>query len=358
MISISIFGFVFLPIALLVFFFRPAYLVALLVFSSVFAAASVIDVTTGDSVFGLQPYYFVAALVAIRALPVFLAQERLRHSLFPSLRKTLQPLTRFWKWGVLSAIALPLIFHGMRVIDPRSESGDAAAAFAFWGETRPLHLSFGNLGQAVYLSLNFIAIVYVLRPHRDRSEAFSALWALQAGVFIVGVIAFLQSVLAWKGWEFPYSFFNGNPAYAQAFEAELEDVRRVSSTFTEASTAGGFLSAGALGLLAMRLSGKPVRLSFIFLAIGGLILTTATTGYLAFVIGVLCMLGYFAYSSGRGRLSGQIVWRSLIIMSVLLAAIVTLLVVAAPLRQAALETTFNKADTYSFLVRRDRKSVV
>ena len=290
-------------------------------------------------------------LLAIREFALLWKHRRVQRALPREVRSSIRPLLGFWKWATLSALVCPFLFKGMRVIDPRSDSGDAASAFFFKGETSPLHWSFGNLGQVIYLTLNLIAVLYVLRPRRDSNEARLSAGALRTTFAIVALTALLQSVIAWKGWNFPYSFFNGNPAYTQAFEAQLEDVRRVSSTFTEASSAGGFLAAAALGLLATRLSGRNIGRALIFLAVGGLILTTATTGYVAFLVGVFGMLIYFAYGSMRGRLSPRALWRSVLASSVVFVLILSLLVIVPPLRQAALESTFNKGDTYSFLVR-------
>lgn len=345
--AVPIFGAIFIPIAIFVFLFRPQYLVSLMVVASVFAGASVLDVSVGDSVFGLQPYYFVAALLAVRAVPFLLGHRHVGRGLDPTVDKIHSSLVHFWLWATVSAFLFPVIFRGVKVIDPRLGVEDVLAAMALEGEATPLHWSLGNLGQAVYLTLSVIALLYVLKC-ADRGNSRQALKALRAAILIVAVIALLQSVAAWRGWDFPYDFFNNNPAYAQNYAASFEDIRRVNSTFTEASYAGGFLAAGALGLFATRLSGGPGNMIMIFLVIVGLIMTTATTGYAAFLIGGILLFLYLRRGSARKKFSGRIVWKSMLAVLLVAGIMVALMVAVPPLKQAMLEMTVNKVDTVSF----------
>jgi hypothetical protein len=345
--AIPIFGAMFIPVALFVFFLRPQYLVSLMIVASVFAGASVLDLSLGDSVFGLQPYYFVAALLAVRAVPFLLAHRHAGHCLEPALHRIQTSLVYFWIWATASAFLFPVIFSGVRVIDPRLGIEDVLAAMGLEGEGSPLHWSLGNLGQAVYMSLSLIALLYVLKC-ADHGNSRQALKALRAALMIVAVIALLQSLAAWRGWDFPYDFFNNNPAYAQNYDASFEDIRRVNATFTEASYAGGFLAAGALGLLATRLSGGPGNIIMIFAVIVGLILTTATTGYAAFLIGGVLLFFYLRRGSERKKSSRNIVWKSILAALLVTGIMVGLLIAVPPLRRAVLETTVNKVDTISF----------
>lgn len=68
-IDVTAFGAIFIPLAVFVFFFlKSQYLLALLVISSVFQAASVVNVTVAGFDVGLPPYYFAALLVFLRYL--------------------------------------------------------------------------------------------------------------------------------------------------------------------------------------------------------------------------------------------------------------------------------------------------
>ena len=113
--SVPAFGTIFIPIVICIFLFRPAYLVSTMVLASIFASASVLDFSVGDSVFGLQPYYFVAILVAIRAVPFLLGYRQ--RGLDPDVNRLVGSLMRFWKWGMVSAFLFPILFKGVKVID-------------------------------------------------------------------------------------------------------------------------------------------------------------------------------------------------------------------------------------------------
>jgi hypothetical protein len=349
--SISIFGVLFIPIALWVFYFRPHYLVPLLVLSSVFAAASVVDIQLGDSLFGLQPFYFTAMLVAARALPRILHVKRLKQQLEPGASKVVDSLLYFWKWALLSAFLFPVVFKGTQVIDPRNAITDVAAALSLQGETRTLHWGLENLGQAVYLTLSIIALLYVVDSARDKSQSPRSLSALRNTVVIVSIIAVIQSIAAWQNWSFPYALFNSNPAYAQNYSAMFEDLARVNGTFTEASYAGGFLAAAALGLLASRLYGASVSFLTIGATLLALVLTTATTGYAAFLIGGALLFIYLLRGGLEKKSDRRPLKRSLIAIACVTAAIVILLADVPALRQAAIESTFNKSDTVSAAAR-------
>jgi len=350
--SIPAFGIIFIPIAFWIFLYRPRYLVPLMLVASVFVASSVVDFSYGDFVIGLQPYYFAAVLLAIRALPALLRYRRLGRRSVPAMGKIVGPLIGFWKWAVVSAFVFPVIFKGIGVINPRSLVGDVAADFALYGETAPLHWSLGNFGQVVYLTLSLIAVLYVvLGCGGDTERGERSLVALRVAIIVVSVVAAVQGVASWRGWNFPYLFFNSNPAYSQAFAAVFEGVPRVSSTFTEASSAGGFLAAGALGLLAKRLQGGRANVLVILLAVVGLILTTATTGYATFLLGGALLFFYYARGGFQRRLPQGVLRRCVIGLFLAGAVIGVVLTADPPLRDAALEMTLNKADSVSFFAR-------
>lgn len=349
--TISSFGILFIPIALWIFLFLPRYLVPLMVLSSVFSAASVVDFSLGDSVFGIQPFYFAGVLVAIRTAPLLLDFSQLQFSLEPGTLGVVKSLLRFWKWAVLSSFLFPAIFKGVQVTDPRNAVEDSIAAVALERETRPLHWSLENLGQAGYLTLSVIALLYVIYSARDEDQSRRSLSALRITVGIVSIIAVLQSIAAWRGWPFPYDLFNSNPAYAQNFSAMFGDIARVSSTFTEASYAGGFMAAASLGLLAARFYGDATSTYMIFLALIGLLLTTATTGYAAFAIGVVILLIYSLRSSLRQKSSRRQLRTILFVTISLIVAVVLIVALVPAFREALIASTLEKGDTLSFAVR-------
>lgn len=349
--SIPAFGWVFIPIALWVFFVRPQYLLSLMVFASIFGGASVIDLALGDSDFGVQPYYFVGCLVAIRALPVLFRYRSSTRDMEPDVRKVVLSLSRFWRWAIASAFLFPILFKGVQVIDPRISVDDRVKALAIETAATPLHWSLENLGQAVYLSLSVIALFYAFASRKNRSPSRNPSTPLRVAITVVSIVCLAQAVAAWAGWSFPYSFFNSNPGYAQSIEAAFGDVSRVNSTFPEASFAGGFLAAGALGLLAKRLQAGRGSLVLVFLAVIGLMLTTATTGLATLFIGGVFLAIYFAREGIRKLISRRALRRSALSLLLVIAAVAVVLAGYPGLRQAILEMTLEKVDTVSFAAR-------
>ncbi|HTT23535.1 MAG TPA: hypothetical protein VMG82_31700 [Candidatus Sulfotelmatobacter sp.] len=349
--SISVYGAIFIPIAFWIFLFRPKYLVPLMLVASAFVAAPVLEFSLGDFDLGIKPYYFAAVLLAIRALPVLLKYPLLKRGLEPSVSRIVGSFVGFWKWALVSAFVFPVVFKGLQVINPRAVDGDVAAAFALGGESSPLHWSFENLGQAAYLTLNLVAVLYVIGSRRSSGRTADIFGTLRGTIIVVSLIALLQGVVAWEGWSFPLLFFHSNAAYSTGYDEAIEGLRRVNSTFSEASYAGGFLAAAALGLLAARLRGGRVSPFVIALAVIGLILTTATTGYAAFVVGGILLFLYFARDSLRRRMTRQLFRKCLYSVLLVAGAAAVLLAADVPLRQAAMESTLGKVDTVSFFAR-------
>lgn len=348
--SLYIYGIIFLPVALWIFLWRPRYLASLLVLASVFETSPLVSFPIGSSVFEIKPYYFVAVLLALRAWPVFFRQRRLELELGRSGGQIVRSFVRFWKWGLLSTFLFPILFEGVRVIDPRVIGGDVVAGFLLEGASAPLHWGFENLGQAVYLTLNLIALLYVCSGE-GRDKSAKPFKTLQVMIIVVSVIALVQFVAAKKGWTVPYLDFESNLSYAGGSTFDSDSVRRVNATFSEPSTAGGFLAGAALGLVASRLSGGPISVFVIGLVVLALMLTTSTTGYATLTIGVALLVLYLLHSSSRRRLPRNVLRRSLFALSLVLLAMLAFVVADSTLKQAAIATTFDKADTISFLAR-------
>ncbi len=289
----------------------------------------------------------MTVLLGFRALPFLLKYPLLKRGLDPAVGRIVGSFAAFWKWSVVSAFLFPVIFAGLPVINARAVEGDVAAAFALGGQTSPLRWTFENLGQAAYLTLNLAAIVYVAFVSRQNGQSRRAMKALRGAIFAVAVIAMLQSFVAWRGLDFPLLFFKSNAAYSQGYGGAFDAVRRVNATFDEASYAGGFLAAAVLGMLAARLRGGYANLSSILLLIVSLILTTATTGYAALVIGAILLSCYFVRRTLSGRLPRRVLWQLGGGALLAVGAVVLLLTLDAPLRQAALDSTIGKADTVS-----------
>jgi len=337
-------GVIFIPAALICFFWRPFYLVPLLILSSVFEAGSVLNgELLGNFEFGISPFYFIEVLIFVRLVISFFGPFKVFPSKISPMRGILVLLCTFWVWCVASAFVLPYLFAGTLVSVPR-EMGTQ--------EFSPLQWTLSNLAQAGYLTLNVGAVLYALHEIRTRLRLEQLLRAFFWAVFLVVAIGLAQFVASETALEFPYELFNSNPTYAQGTGQEIGDVHRVNSTFTEPSTAGSFLAAASCGLLAGFLSGKRnFGFSVALMAtITALILTTSTTGFAAFGAGI-CLLAIFFNTfrkRKRERKSSKKFW----IWALILLAIVTSVLIWTPdLLDALMAVTIDKIDSYSFWAR-------
>lgn len=71
--SIPLSGFIVMAVTVWFVVMRPDELVILAVVLNAFGAASVINIGGGDFPVGIAPYYFVAAVIAVRILPQWVA---------------------------------------------------------------------------------------------------------------------------------------------------------------------------------------------------------------------------------------------------------------------------------------------
>jgi hypothetical protein len=299
-LSITLFGAILVPLTVAAFFFRPDYLLPLLVVSAAFPAATVFNVSVGNFPGGVQPFYFVAAFVAVRVAVIARRSHRLLPREGSAVGRASRPLMWFWLWAVPSAFILPVIFRGMSVLVPREgipEVADVLSSGAYGG---PLQWGLSNLAQAGYLTLCVAVVIYAARISGP-AMSHRAVRALRLAVGIVAVVAILQLVALEFGWGFPYGLLNANPAWSKLYAEKVGGFSRVSSTFSEPSVAGGFLAAAWIGLMAEFVTGRR-GLAFLGAAacvFVALLRTTASTGYVTALVGGALMVLFFRRIHGE-----------------------------------------------------------
>jgi len=338
----TVLGVLFLPAILICFFWRPLYLLPLLVVASVFEAGSIFNGSIGEFEFGVSPFYLTEIFIFLRLVVLLFKGTSILPQRESRARRIAIIMCIFWAWCFASAFILPHVFAGTLVAVPRAQEEEFA----------PVQWTLSNLAQAGYLTLNVGALLYAvhtIRTHRQTEQLMNAFyWALVVVVFI-GIGQFLFDTI---GADFPYEWFNNNPAYAQGIDQQLGAVHRVNSTFTEPSTAGSYLAAVTCGLMAGFFSGK--RSLFYFLGLLGatlvLFLTTSSTGFVSLVGGLCLLMLYFRLHrrhketrkhSGRG-------W--LVLFSIAIAVGVVLWLVP-DLPTVILAMTIEKGESYSLWFR-------
>ena len=214
----TVIGLIFLIAGIYCLVRREDCLLGLLVFSGLFQAASVINF----SMYGLQPFYFVACLFLYSQIK---RKQFWRSEVDFSGRYL---LIAFGCLGVVSAFAYPFIFKGIPIYSPK-DGIDAGFVYR-----PPLQFSLGNIAQATYLVVELLTVVVAASTtttNKTRSIYDGCFY------FLVGLI-FIQFVCLRFGISFPYSVFQNNPGYSMA-EINASDVgSRVTGTFSEASGAG------------------------------------------------------------------------------------------------------------------------
>jgi hypothetical protein len=280
-VNFPISGLILLPCSLAVFAFAPARLSEWAVFVAIFQAAAIINLS-GGFVFGLAPYFLAALLIAARTVPQWLSR-RIRFARNEPALMHIRSMALFVGWTTFSAFALPVLFAGTPVDDPRA-GVDVSYYFRM-----PLHWSFSNAGQAAYMLLNFLVILHMLqmseRPHYierlQRIFSFSGACVVMIGAY--------QMICGRTGLSYPTWLFNSNAAWAQLSNQYFNGINRVTATFPEPSSTATFLSAWILFELTI-VVGRRLKSAWRWAClIGGTIVlmeTASTTGYLT--VGAMC----------------------------------------------------------------------
>jgi hypothetical protein len=271
--TITSIGFILIPVSLIIFCFRPKFLVSWAVIVSAFQAASVFNIGGGFAI-GISPYFFVVSLVAIRFAADCL-QGRLGFKRGDMALEVTRPLLMLMLWGVASAFLLPHLFAGVHVDTPRLGMDPVS--------TTPLEWSMSNAAQAGYLVLNSVFVIYVMWRCDDSAYVDQLTSAFVWSGAIAAAIGAYQLSAHILGFRFPAEIFNSNAGWQQLVSQKVAGAWRVSATFNEPSSAGIFFAAWTTYLLFLtidRPTATGVRWFLLWCGIVMLILTTSTTGYL------------------------------------------------------------------------------
>lgn len=339
--EITIFGVLFIPLALFVAFFAQRYLLSLAILASVFQAASVFNVTGGSFELGVSPYYLVACLIFLHNVLSAVRGQNILPPKSDPRRSVIVILISFWILGAISAFLLPHIFAGLQVFDPRLGIDEQ------YNSPTSLRWTASNLAQAGYLTLNVGVVLYALRP----SRAGHLKKALYVAISVVVGMSLLQILFAIFHVRLPMELLSSNPVYAQG-EQSVGSLVRINGTFTEPSLAGAFLAASFVALLASFISGKRDALQYAALALIGLVLvsTTSSTGYFAAAASLLALAFYFSPLTLRGKLRMRYA-RGWIIVVTSAALAMTIILALPNLLEAAMAMTVQKGEGLSFLHR-------
>lgn len=277
-LSIPISTFILVPIftVLAVHFRRD--LLALCVASSIFQAASVLDIGVGGSEFGLPIWIFLAAAAIVQYMVRWAREPQTgqRDRLFPVDSKGWLAAVFFFGYTLLSGFVMPVIFAGLPVTNIRNE-GDASLAFGFT-----------NLTQITYLAIN-VFIFWRCARHSDEKRSERIVDFYLVACTFSALLGLYQIASKVAGLPFPSEILYSNHSYAHYDAAEVAGLYRLNSTFTEASVAALFFS-GAMGITISRCFRPNTKgreyLRLLLFSIC-LFLTVSTTAYVALALGLV-----------------------------------------------------------------------
>lgn len=329
----TIIGVIFFCFGIYFFFLEEEGLLGLLIVSSVFEASSAINIAKR----GIQPHYVIGAFIIARALANRILGIRSRSHMPQS-----KWLLIFGAIAIASTIALPIIFSGTPVYDPKIGIDDGLF------NRPPLSLGLNNVAQAIFvawhLATAYAVLAIAFSPQKTRKFY---VFAFYLAVFFI----FAQSFCSLTGIPYPDSLIRNNPGYGIITDTELVlHGVRCPGTFTEPSIAGAFILMYCVGFLVEYLAGKGGAFRVIVaLVVIGLISSSGALLALGICL-VALAIRYWPFRFPwhiKIERAKRIAWISFLLVTPLALA----LGASASYREALMGLTVSKGETGSFINR-------
>jgi O-antigen ligase len=325
----------FLLLVLILSIYAKGQILPLVTFTSVFQAASVVNIGFGGQGFALAPYY---VLLIIQMLHLVFGRSRP----IPVLPKQQSAITlclmAFVCYALLSALLCPFFFNGIAVNNPRSGFGSPLS----WGTY--------NLTQSTYLCLGFSLFLSCVYASSVGELTRALNWYLAGETF--AALGAIYQFLSFKvGLPFPTEILHSNTQHVIFDAYEIGGgFTRVSSTFTEASAAASHFTV-ALAFVIWRLLFNQTtwRELFCFLTLLiALVMTTSSSGYIAFAYIVL-VTTFLCFRKARATRSTRLFRAGLAIaVMVLVVAVASMPRVINPAIELVNEVLLKKTQTRSY----------
>jgi len=307
--QVTLFGWVFLPLALIVVIWARTWLPGLLVGSAVFQAAAVVNIPVGGGMYGIPPY---VAIVGMACMVFF---WRLwgpdKSSVWPPahVRVPALWLLAYFAVALVGSFVLPHVFAGVPVQPPLDPNG----YYYILTELPPLRWGISNLAQALNLCVNAAAAFFIWQAmgRSDWSEqkiylgfGLAAVVALVAGLhdrwaLLTGSARMANFWLSNLGYAqvdaqaYPHYF--SSPKGSIFGDSVNFILHRISSPFSEPSYGSAFwvsIYAGILWVMFFLKEYKKYVFLLLVLAFFGLVNTLGSTGL---VMGLVVTLFAFIF---------------------------------------------------------------
>jgi hypothetical protein len=328
----TVIGVIFFVCGAYCFFWKEGSLFGLLLISSLFEAASAINI--GQR--GIQPYYVVALFIIARAFVNRILGIRLNRTMPQG-----KWLLIFGGIGITSALILPVIFAGVPIYDPKVGIDDGLFI------RPPLVLGLNNLGQLGFLVWHIATAFSLLGIRFSATTAHRAyVWAFYIEIFFI----FTESLCQLAGISFPLWLLLNNPGFS-LWENSMEAYgTRVPGSFSEPSIAGAFMVFYCVGFLARYFArkGGSVR-AVVSLVASGLVASSASLVTLSLVpLALLARYSPFRFPWYINLTqTRRIVW----ILVLLAAPLVLALLFFSGYREVLTAVTVSKGESGSFINR-------
>ena len=313
-------------------------LIPVVMFMSIFQAASVLNISVGGAEVGLAPAYLILLIALVNK---FVARATKPSKTSPRTARATSILTCFVLYATLSAFINPFVFSGVLITNSKV------------GARVPLEWSPGYLSQLFYLLISF-ALYIAVTSKTSPAELIKSLDWYVKGVSLASVIGIYQYVAAKGGLPFPGNLLYTNPSYVIYNAYDIDGFLRTNSTFTEASVAAFSLSVAlALVVGKMLYSTRAVGASALraLLIASALVLTLSATGYMCLIF-VGLISGFVYIFRWRGSASFK---AAKFVLMIPLGIVLLILLTIPAMRQTAtnlLHTVLiDKTESFSYQAR-------
>jgi len=327
-----------LPLCL-IWWSKPDRLLALIMFTGLFPAASVVALGS----LGIQP-----SLAPALAFMSYVVLQYLLRARYSGDRDALQgsvPFLLVVAWTVAGSMLLPRLFADAVLVWPQKNDSVGARVL--------LQPTFGNITQDCYLFLNAAVFLLAACYMTKRSFRIGQVYTvyIYGGWFLVGV-CFWQMAHRLAHIPFPETLFYSNPSWAILNTQMAGPVPRINATFTEPAACASYLSGVIFSAIWLTVRGyrRPAVVWLIPAAILALMITTSTTGFAALAIGAMLLPAY-ALLSGSMNLFGRLAKLAMLGLGVAGVGVLVLLTVApniGPAAMAVVQGTASKQDSDSY----------
>ena len=325
----TVIGLLFFVASIYLLFRRDDTLFALVIFSAIFQASSVVALNDA----GIEPYYPVAALFVLQG--IYRGKSGIL-SLAPFKGKLWMIL--FASIAISSSLILPFVFAGIPVYEQHVGIDDGLFI------RPPLQFTHANISHSLSLLLGVLVVLE--SAQRTRSWRLTRKAYMFTFYFLAATI-FLQFFCSLVGWEFPYALLQ-NHAGGSMQHVDAGDISsRYPGTFSESSGAGQLLAAFTAGFLAENLR---LARSLIPALVGfGAIILVRSSGSIVAIGLVLTLLIVWQPFSRFPYINTVRLTRAVLLAGIV--SVVLAVVLFSSLRDSLIGMTVDKGDTASFVNR-------